>query len=254
MYDENELYNEMAGSVKSGVQTGMQLKDWIEKLSKSSQTEETVIKDFVFTGQSTDLRYFQNVNSMPIDLIEQIPNEQLKSAVMDNFNKAIADGKLSIDLDTKTLHITEKGKEFISRPEFRSAAAQDLQTFTQNRMQTFGVELDGTMQDLGFFQFSDKLDLAEVMQGGNTDTFFKIADNMQSMANKGWVVIDKSIVTITEKGKEMLGSEMMKTAFSGMTEKAISAIPGVGVAGKIFVATKKILSVGANTLGNTLKQ
>ncbi len=254
MYDENDMYNEVFGTLKSGVQNAQQVMALLEKLKDSSTApaQNTVDKDFVFTGQSTDLRYFQNAESMPIKLIEQIPDESLKQAVMDEFNKAIRDGKLTMDLESKTLNITEKGKEFITKPEFQKAAAQDLQKFTQERMETLGVELDGSMQDLGFFKFSDKLDLQEVMQSGNVEMFSKISENMYTMAEKGLVSIDKTIVTLTDKGRELLNSELMQQALSGVSEKALSVLPGVNIAGKVFVATKKLL--GSKVLGNTMKQ
>lgn len=87
MYDENELYNEMVNTVKTTGKTAMSLIEQLNKLNEDAKTPDllTTNTDFVFTGQSTDLRYFENCNDMPISLIENIPDEKLKNAVKNEF-------------------------------------------------------------------------------------------------------------------------------------------------------------------------
>lgn len=246
-----DMMDELEGEVRKGIQDGKQIFDLIQKLSHAAggaTAPNAAANDFVFTGQVTDLRYFQNADVMPVKLIQNIPDPQIRQAVMDEFNKAIADGKLTIDLDKKIIGITEKGREFIAKPEFQTAAARDLQAFAENRMQSVGVELNGTMQDLGYFKYADQLELSTLMQSGDSETFFKIAQNFQALANQGLVSIDKTVIILTDKGKAFLNSSAMQSALSGMTEKALALIPGAGTAGKIFVATKKILSVGGQQM------
>lgn len=253
-----DMMDELEGELRKGIQDGRQLYAIFEKLLQSGGTAQAASKaasDFVFTGQVTDLRYFQNANTMPVNLIQKIPDVQLKQAVMDEFNKAIADGKLSIDLDKNMISVTDKGREFIAKPEFQTAASRDLQAFAENRMQSVGVELNGTMQDIGYFQYADQLELSKLMQGDDSGTFLKITQNFQNLANEGIVSIDKTAITLTEKGKALLGSDMMKSALSGMTEKAMPIIAGSTPAGAVFVVTKQLLTSGINAIskGSMLK-
>lgn len=64
MYDENDLYNEITGTLKSAgqnikstVSAGKALYDFIKKTEATDLLSHTDT-EFVFTGQSTDLRYF----------------------------------------------------------------------------------------------------------------------------------------------------------------------------------------------------
>lgn len=248
-----DMMDELEGEVRKGIQDGRQIVDLIQRLAKSAGVTGAAPKaasDFVFTGQVTDLRYFQFTDVMPVKLIQNIPDPQIKQAVMDEFNKAIADGKLTIDLDRKIIGITAKGREFIAKPEFQSAAARDLQAFTVNRMQSVGVELNGTIQDLGYFNYADQLELPKLMQGGDSDTFLKISQNFQNLANQGLVSIDKTAIVLTEKGKQLLGSDMMKGVLAGVAEKPMPMIAGSTPAGALFVVTKQVVTSAVNAITN----
>lgn len=252
MYDGNQLYDELFQTLKSGTQTMQNIMAYLEKNKGTPQ--QLLDNDFVFTGQSTDLRYFQTSDTMSVKMIQNIQDENLKSAVKDEFNKAILDGKLTLDTQTGIITITQKGKEFIQKPEFQRAAALDLQSVIQQQTQTLGVELDGTIQDLGFFQFSDKLDLKEVMQSGNADTVRKILENFHTLEQNGIIGIRDMTVSLTDKGEQFLNLAAQKGIFANTTEKALSALPVAGIAGKVFVVTKKVLEQTAKAIGNTARQ
>ena len=253
-----DMMDELEGEVRKGIQDGKQIFDLIQKLSHAAggaAAPNAAANDFVFTGQVTDLRYFQNADVMPVKLIQNIPDPQIRQAVMDEFNKAIADGKLTIDLDKKIIGITDKGREFIAKPEFQTAAARDLQAFAENRMKSVGVELNGTMQDLGYFKYADQLELSTLMQSGDSETFLKITQNFQNLADQGLVSIDRTAIILTEKGKQFLNSDMMKGILAGVAEKPMPLIAGSHPVGAVFVVTKKVISsgIGAITNGSIMK-
>ncbi|MDE6520440.1 MAG: hypothetical protein K2K91_08330 [Ruminococcus sp.] len=114
MYDENELYNEMFNTVKTTGQTAMSLIEQLNKLNEYAKTPDSTNTDFIFTGQSTDLRYFANSDVMPISMIEQIPDATLKNAVKDEFNKAILSKKVELDINNDTIKITKSSHKLCS--------------------------------------------------------------------------------------------------------------------------------------------
>ena len=243
-----ELHEEVLNSVKSFAQTGQAVVDLINKLKGSDKDvpHETPVNltktdtSFTFTGQSTDLSYFQNNNVMPIDFIEKIPDENIKNAVKEEFNKAALDGKLTIDPKNGTVTVTDKGKKFISKPAFQKATAINLQNLSAQQAQSMCFELNGTAQDLNYFKFSDKLDLTEIFNNSDTATVKKVADNLQKMKDSGLIAIEKSTAKLTEKGANVLNDKLFQVATQGATEKSL-AIAG-GVPGVIVAVTKKLVS------------
>ena len=111
MYTEDELYADLTGGVKQAgqaVKKAIDIAKYIDNLTKQEATSLLSGSDasFVFTGQSTDLRYFSRFNEMPISMIENIPDETLKNAVIDEFNKAVLSGKINISRQTGKITIT----------------------------------------------------------------------------------------------------------------------------------------------------
>lgn len=254
MYDENDLYNEVGNTIKSTVSNAKTIYDFMEKIKAGTpETLTGVNSDFVFTGQSTDLSYFYNFNEMPIELIEKIPNETLKNAVKDEFNKAVLDGKLEIDTRKGIVKITNKGRKFINKPKFQEALQQNTYNMISQQMQEqiLGFELDGSIQDLNFFNFSEKLDLTEIIKNPDTSAVQKIMGNLAEMEKSGFIKMENSFIRITDKGKEIINSDMFKLATKGATEKLISNLGGIS--GKIFIITKKLLnSAVQNAVQNSL--
>ncbi len=260
MYDEDQLYNETTQAIKNGAHNvkaiasdAKTIYDMLRGLNSSSPQKVNITSeslptkdsDFVFTGQSTDLRFFKDHNKMSIEMINSIPDETLKSAVMDEMNKAANAERVKIDLAENTITITQKGKSYINKPTFIKAAAVDLANFKADQAQIMGFELDGTIQDMNYFQFAPELDLKPIIANPDTATVQKILGNLQQLKEQGLISVSNSIVKITDKGKELIGSAVFKAANAGAIEKA-AAVSG-GTAGKIFAVTKKIASAVAST-------
>ena len=71
MYDENQIFDDTIQTIKN---TGHDVKTVIDFVN--SIKDKTTDSNFVFTGQSTDQRYFQNNSEMPISMIENIPDAE----------------------------------------------------------------------------------------------------------------------------------------------------------------------------------
>lgn len=233
MYDEDALYNELKTTFKSTAQTAQTAMSLIEQLNR--------LNEHTFTGQSTDLNYFTQNNTMPISMIENIPDEPLKYAVKDEFNKAALSGKIEIDNQNGIISITEKGKEFISRPEFKRAAAENLANMKMQQSQTMGFALNGTVQDLNFFNYADELNLADVVASPNKEAVQNVLSNLQKMKESGLISISDSVVKITDKGRNILNSDLFKLASKGAVNGAVdkAAAAAGSVPGAVVVAVKK---------------
>ena len=263
MYTEDELYAELTGSIKQtghNIKTAVDMVKYINNLTSKEATSLLSGSDasFVFTGQSTDLRYFNRFTEMPISMIENIPDETLKNAVVDEFNKAAISGKVNISRQTGKITITNAGKDFIKKPEFRIAAAKDYEAAIRNMEQTIGFELDGTISDLRFFNHADTLDLKSIMTNSDKETVQKVLSNLVDMKNKGLVTVEGAAVKVTAKGKEMLASEAFKAMAKGTATKAASTAASAATAstgvGAIFVALEKGLKMAANVAKSPVQQ
>lgn len=263
MYDENQIYDETIQAVKNTGRDAKTIIDLVNSIkNRNSEVDTdrlsavpenvpevqvtTNNSDFVFTGQSTDLRYFRNNSEMPISMIDNIPDAEVRNAVKDEFNKAALSGRINIDNNTGKITITEKGKEFIDLPSFKKAVSLDVNRMAISQGQVLGIELDGNVTDLNFFNHADKLDLNNIISNPDTQTASKVLANFNVLKEQGFVNIDNSIVTITPKGKDLLNTSLFKTASKGITEKAAAS---AGVPGKIFVITKKASDVLISSSG-----
>ena len=246
MYDENELYNEMFNTVKTTGQTAMSLIEQLNKLNQYAKTPDSTNTDFIFTGQSTDLRYFANSDVMPISMIEQIPDATLKNAVKDEFNKAILSKKVELDINNDTIKITKKGRKFINSHEFKQAASANLLSVSHQQPQTMQFSLTGTVQDLNFFNFSDSLNLKDVISNPDKQAVQNILGNLGKMKESGLITVSDSIVKITDKGKKLINSDLFKLASKGATDKAIGAVGAVP--GAIVIAVKKVAETAASLI------
>lgn len=260
MYDENSLYDEVEKTLKN---TGQDIFKLIEELNRlsgsaapapvSTDTEYNVAASpvptttelksaadnnaFVFTGQSTDLRFFANNDTMPISMIEKIPDVTLRKAVSDEFGKAVLCNKITFDKEKGTFKITEKGREFISRPEFKRAAANDLANMKLQQSQTIEFELNGTVNDLNFFNQSGELHLPDIVANPNKKAVQNVLSNLVKMKDSGLISVSDSVVRITDKGKKLLNDDLFKLASKGAADKAVAAVGSVP--GVVVVAAKK---------------
>lgn len=245
MYDENAAFDEY---VKTVATAGRSVATLIDYLNKNKNDKKAPTNDFVFTGQSTDLGYFNTNNTMPLSMIESIPDESLKHAIKDELGKAMLDGKLAFDKENNTLVITEKGKEYINRSEFKRAAAENIShtlTETQVQTETINIELNGTTQDLNFFNHADELNLADIVASNDKEAVQNVLSNLSKMKDSGLVSVSDNVVKITEKGKSVLNSDLFKLASKGAAQGAAAAgsVPGV-----IIVAAKKAVDAAANLI------
>ena len=245
MYDENAAFDEY---VKTVATAGRSVATLIDYLNKNKNDKKAPTNDFVFTGQSTDLGYFNTNNTMPLSMIESIPDESLKHAIKDELGKAMLDGKLAFDKENNTLVITEKGKEYINRSEFKRAAAENIShtlAETQVQTETINIELNGTTQDLNFFNHADELNLADIVASNDKEAVQNVLSNLSKMKDSGLVSVSDNVVKITEKGKSVLNSDLFKLASKGAAQGAAAAgsVPGV-----IIVAAKKAVDVAANLI------
>lgn len=270
MYDENELYEELKKTVTTVGQDIYKIIDQLNRLSSNAiessvptATEYkagTVNNDFVFTGQSTDLRYFAHSETMPVSMIENIHDESLKYAVKDEFNKASLSGKIEIDNQKGIISITEKGREFINRPEFKKAAAENISNMTIQKSQTMEFALNGTVQDLNFFNHADELNLADIVASPNKEAVQNVLSNLQKMKESGLISVSDSVVKITDKGKNILNNDLFKlaskSAAKGAANTAVEgAVGAVGsVPGVIVVAVKKATEVSLKAASSLIKK
>ena len=254
MYNEDELYAELTGSVKqavNGVKKAIDVVNYISNMT-NGKVETNLLSgtdnSFVFTGQGTDLRYFSQFNEMPVSLIENIQDENLKNAVKEEFNKAALSGKINISTKTGKITITSKGKEFINNPNFKIAAAKDYETAVKNTAQVTGFELNGTISDLSFFNHAESLELKQIMAHSDKETVQKVLSNLIEMKNKGFVQVEGGLVNITAKGKEMLKSDALKGLAKGTTTKAATAATGVGA---IFIVIEEAAKLAVKAIASS---
>lgn len=259
MYDENDLYNEIVGTgqktlqnTKSAVSTVRDIYNFLDSITNKEVSSQLIGTDtsFVFTGQSTDLRYFAEHNEMPISLVESIPDENLKNAVKDEFNKAAASGKIKISKGKIT--ITPQGREFINRPQFKSAAAQDIANYQAALSNVQGFVLNGTEQDLFYFAHADTLDMKLIYGHHDIETVTKVIGNIQKMKESGLVTIEGAAIKATAKGQELIASAAAKGAATGTVSKGVAALGGVK--GAIVVAVTETAVKAAQVFtGSSLK-
>lgn len=281
------LYEELSEDMKSTLNNAQQISNimsrLIAKVSESKSTsnqaagQDNTIADkpvaentneaFVFSGQQTDLCYFNHCDAMPIEAIANIQNDRLREAVIDNFSKAHNAGL--VEIRDNMIIITDKGKNAISEPSFVKAAQKDqikaynkavndilYRSCKQDEVQMC-VELNGSYtQDFAFFRYSDSMDLTFLKNHPDRETVNKISKNMAKWEEKGFIKIDKVTNTarITEKGKKLIAEPQFISATASVSEKALSS---AGTAGKIIAATKKVIqsvSKAANTISKSPRQ
>lgn len=240
MYDEDQLFNEVKNITTTGIKIYQNIENMItEAENKAKNIIDKVDNDFVFTGQATDLRYFTDKNTMPMSLINNISDITLRNCVTDEFNHAIGKKLLEVNNNTGMITITDKGKEYIKKQTFRKAVQKDLNSITKSKEQIMGYELEGQISDLNYFNFSEKLNIYDIMSNPDKKAVQSILSNFEKMNESGFIKIDNSVITLTDKGKELLNSSLFKASVQGKTEISAAA---AGIPGKIFVVTKNIVS------------
>lgn len=262
------LYDELGEEVRNKSQTIMQriqqLRQLIDAFTKNSKAENQAthkfvsdvlndkpLTNFTFTGKDTDLSYFLQSERMPLSAVSNIADKDIKSAVLNTFDKAAENGL--IELDGNDIKITEKGKEKINKPDFIKSAQKDQsEAYNQKINSTLSkgcmpneaqmcAELTGDyINDFTFFNHSDKLDLSTVINHPDKQLSSKILSNVKQWQANGAVTVKDGVATVTGMGKQMLKMpEFQAIANNPVAEKALSATK----VGKIVVATKKVVQV-----------
>lgn len=161
MYDENEQMqnlqmvartcNEVGKEIQRLYVSILEQKKMSEKEALTQAMREVINPDpnYVFTGQMTDLSYFANTQTMPFEYINNIKDERLKAAVKDNFNIAARRGLVYIDPESQMIVITEKGKKFTQKNEFKNQALENTNKVLESSDKC--VALNGTETDIQIF-------------------------------------------------------------------------------------------------------
>lgn len=271
-----EVTEELKHEVQSTISTVQQLYNFFQNFNKVTETDTNTqqaihevlkkdVNDFSFTGQYTDLCYFSQSDIMPISAIAKISDENVKNAVVDNFDKCINNGLLEIK--DNCLNITNKGRKVVNQKAFIQQAKKDqieaynlmvakmMNTNLQNNEVQMCVGLTGDyVNDFTVFNHTDKINLTEILNHPNRDLSQKILENVKQWANKGAVTFEKGTVKITDAGKKMLNMPEFKSSVVPLIEKAVGS---AGITGKVIVATKKVLDAtikAAKSVNNNLQK
>lgn len=261
MFDADEQLHDITQVGKTtvnAVRTGIQLIQQLRNLSES-EIAKLAVNDtnFQFTGQVTDLRFFSGHAVMDMDMIRNIPDAELRTAVQDEFNRAAQNGLIKINPQTNSIALTTKGQQYIGKPTFQKAAQQQLayvqvpqeiQTVTEN----IGFPLNGSMNDIQIFRYADTVDLTTVLQSPNSEVAQKVIAGFQKLETEGKVAFDGLKMTLTETGKQTLASPIMQSAASSVklvpTGEAVSTAVVVAVS-----AVKKTVQVISDTASQAPK-
>ena len=260
--------DEISGEIKQKTQGAVQfvqqaehLFDYFAKLAgKEDSAADNLISQaldngelssFSFTGQTTDLSYFSQSDTMPLSAIRNIGDENIKEAVKQNFDKAAQQGL--IELDGDNIRITAKGKEYISQPDFVKAAQADQTAAYQKSVAKMAnantaenevqmcVGLRGNYyNDFTVFNHTDNIDLSTVINHPNKKLSKQILSNVKKWQGENFVDVKGGIVTITQKGKAVLASAGFKAASVPLTEGTVAAVGNVP--GAVIVVTKKVVT------------
>ncbi|MGN0551642.1 MAG: hypothetical protein ACI4I4_07380 [Acutalibacteraceae bacterium] len=233
MYDINDTYNDIKGTLakpgekirqyKYAIQDIMRL---CEKLTgRSSSVDSTSAKKAAadkfqkgeyLSGHFTDIALIDN-DYLP-DLIDSIPDEDIKNAVIDNFNKAEQEGFVKIDYDKKTINLTDKGAEYTNSPEFiKTLEKNQLEHFYQSNytrkgQALFYVELKGNANDLDAFRYTNEIDLK---LADKSNSFERVNEQFKYLQKKGYVTISPDgVVRPTEKLRKYLNKKEVNPEFT----------------------------------------
>ena len=260
----DEISGEIKQKTQGAVQFIQQAEHLFEYFAKLANKEDSAadnlisqaldngeLSSFSFTGQTTDLSYFSQSDTMPLSAIRNIGDENIKEAVKQNFDKAAQQGL--IELDGDNIRITAKGKDFISQPDFVKAAQADQTAAYQRSVAKMAsantaenevqmrVGLRGNyFNDFSVFNHTDSIDLSTVINHPDKKTAKQILSNVKKWQSGGFVTVKDGVATITQNGKAVLASAGFKAASVPLTEGTVAAVGNVP--GAVIVATKKVVT------------
>lgn len=220
MHDTEKMNSKVVGLAR----TGKQIYDFIEQLKRAKSTEAQAITDnglpFSFSGQITDLSYFNNNEILPKEVIENIPDAELKEAVISNLELAEKQGLIDVDLNNGNITLTDSGREYINNPNFIRAAninkahsairAMEIQHGLESDTVRYGVTLEGTDRDLQFFRFASNLDLEEVTLSPDKKAALQVMENISKWEKDGLIQYnsENTSISLTKLGQKKLYSDL----------------------------------------------
>ena len=266
----DEISGEIKQKTQGAVQFVQQAQHLFEYFAKLAGKEDSAadnlisqaldngeLSSFSFTGQTTDLSYFSQSDTMPLSAIRNIGDENIKEAVKQNFDKAAQQGL--IELDGDNIRITAKGKEYISQPDFIKAAQADQTAAYQKSVAKMAsantadnevqmcVGLRGNFyNDFTVFRHTDSIDLSSVINHPDKKTAKQILSNVKKWQSEGFVSVKDGVATVTQKGKALLTSAGFKAASVPLTEGTVAAVGNVP--GAVIVVTKKVAAAAVKAV------
>lgn len=220
MHDTEKMNSKVVGLAR----TGKQIYDFIEQLKRAKSTEAQAITDnglpFSFSGQITDLSYFNNNEILPKEVIENIPDAELKEAVISNLELAEKQGLIDVDLNNGNITLTDSGREYINNPNFIRAAnidkarsairAMEIQHGLESDTIRYGITLEGTDRDLQFFRFASNLDLEEITLSPDKKAALQVMENISKWEKDGLVQYnsENTSISLTKLGQKKLYSDL----------------------------------------------
>lgn len=219
MHDAEKMNSKVAGIAR----TGKQIYDFIEQLKRAKNAAPENLDNglpFSFSGQITDLSYFNTNDILPKEVIDSIPDAELKEAVISNLELAEKQGLIDVDLNNGNITLTDSGREYINNPNFIRAAnidkarsairAMEIQHGLENDTIRYGITLEGTDRDLQFFRFASNLDLEEITLSPDKKAALQVMENISKWEKDGLVQYnsDNTSISLTKFGQKKLYSDL----------------------------------------------
>lgn len=213
MHDAEKMNSKVAGIAR----TGKQIYDFIEQLKRAKNAAPENLDNglpFSFSGQITDLSYFNTNDILPKEVIDSIPDAELKEAVISNLELAEKQGLIDVDLNNGNITLTDSGREYINNPNFIRAAnidkarsairAMEIQHGLESDTIRYGITLEGTDRDLQFFRFASNLDLEEITLSPDKKAALQVMENISKWEKDGLVQYnsDNTSISLTKLGQK----------------------------------------------------
>lgn len=219
MHDTEKMNSKVAGIAR----TGKQIYDFIEQLKRAKNAATENLDNglpFSFSGQITDLSYFNANDILPKEVIDSIPDAELKEAVISNLELAEKQGLIDVDLNSGNITLTDSGREYINNPNFIRAAnidkarsairAMEIQHGLENDTIRYGITLEGTDRDLQFFRFASNLDLEEITLSPDKKAALQVMENIPKWEKDGLIQYnsENTSISLTKLGQKKLYSDL----------------------------------------------
>ena len=219
MHDTEKMNSKVARIAR----TGKQIYDFIEQLKRAKNSAPENLDNglpFSFSGQITDLSYFNANDILPKEVIDSIPDAELKEAVISNLELAEKQGLIDVDLTSGNITLTDSGREYINNPNFIRAAnidkarsairAMEIQHGLENDTIRYGITLEGTDRDLQFFRFASNLDIEEVTLSPDKKAALQVMENISKWEKDGLIQYnsENTSISLTKLGQKKLYSDL----------------------------------------------